>query len=349
MKSENSQDKLAVTHFQRKPYPVGSYSVEFIFSDVRDRLKNRVDFRVRVASRYSTGVLNRLINTLEAMFYQSAINHVTGDIHYVTFLLRKNKTILTVLDCVFLEQGSKVKRAVYRIIWLLLPVYKVKYITAISEATKQRILRETEFDPDKIFVIPIGVSNIFTPHPKSFSKDYPTLLHVGTTPNKNLERLIPAIDGLSCELIIIGELTKGVRRLLEKHRITYKNRWHLNALQMLEEYKRCDILVFASTYEGFGMPIIEANFVERAVVAGNNSSMIEVAGDAACLVDAHSIEDIREGILRVIEDDVYRERLIENGRKNRMRFDSQSIAEQYYTLYQKIAITKRSTMSCVED
>jgi glycosyltransferase involved in cell wall biosynthesis len=84
------------------------------------------------------------------------------------------------------------------------------------------------------------------------------------------------------------------------------------------------------------MPIIEANCVERPVIAGNNSSMIEVAGEAACLVDAESIEEIRKGILKIINDKEYRENLIIRGRENRLRFDAQEIAAQYEVLYNRI-------------
>ncbi|HEY2725961.1 MAG TPA: hypothetical protein VGI61_02225, partial [Parafilimonas sp.] len=63
----------------------------------------------------------------------------------------------------------------------------------------------------------------------------------------------------------------------------------------------------------------------------------EVAGDAACLVDPYNVDDIRNGILKLINDKTYREKLIENGRSNKLRFDGRIIAEQYYELYKKIA------------
>ena len=110
---------------------------------------------------------------------------------------------------------------------------------------------------------------------------------------------------------------------------------------MLERYRKCDLVAFASTYEGFGMPILEANTVERPVIAGNVCSMPEVAGDAACLVDPYDVSSIRAGILRVIEDADYRESLMAAGRENRKRFQADVIANQYASLYRELAQNNR--------
>ncbi len=82
---------------------------------------------------------------------------------------------------------------------------------------------------------------------------------------------------------------------------------------MLEAYHRADIVSLVSTYEGFGMPIIEGQAIGRAVIAGNVASMPEIAGDGACLVDPYDVPAIRTGILRIINDPEYRESLIARG------------------------------------
>jgi glycosyltransferase involved in cell wall biosynthesis len=85
------------------------------------------------------------------------------------------------------------------------------------------------------------------------------------------------------------------------------------------------------------MPIIEANTVERVVLTSNLSSMPEVAGDAALLVDPYSVTDIRRGLKELINDEELRARLLANGRRNRERFSPQAIAEQYYQVYRSLA------------
>jgi glycosyltransferase involved in cell wall biosynthesis len=81
------------------------------------------------------------------------------------------------------------------------------------------------------------------------------------------------------------------------------------------------------------MPIVEANAVGRVVVTSNLLSMPEVAGGAAHLVDPFDVSSIRSGILKVIEDDSYREALITKGFANRKRFDTRQIAQEYAEIY----------------
>ena len=85
------------------------------------------------------------------------------------------------------------------------------------------------------------------------------------------------------------------------------------------------------------MPILEANAVGRPVVTSNISSMPEVAGNAACLVDPYDVSKIRDGIFRVIQDGTFRNTLINNGIKNVSRFDPLVIARQYFNLYKSIS------------
>jgi glycosyltransferase involved in cell wall biosynthesis len=84
------------------------------------------------------------------------------------------------------------------------------------------------------------------------------------------------------------------------------------------------------------MPIIEAQRVERVCITSNCSSMPEVAGDGACLVDPFSVEAIHTGILRLMEDAAYRSHLIDNGRLNSARFDASEIAKRFQDVCRSI-------------
>ncbi len=88
-----------VTFYYRKRRAVGNYSVEFIFKDVADRLKDRIIERSAISKYVSNGLFKSLYNSIEAIFRQGDVNHVTGDISFIGIFLRKRKTIQTILDC----------------------------------------------------------------------------------------------------------------------------------------------------------------------------------------------------------------------------------------------------------
>lgn len=328
--------KIRVTYFQRKPSS-GHFSLEFIYEDVRGRLKSQIESNIHTVRYYSTGFFKRLYNLLEAPFYQGDVNHITGDIHYVSFFLKKSRTILTMADCVFMDTESKIKRIILKLFWLYLPSKRVTNIIAISNFTKNNILQHLPSLPkEKIVVIHVAVSDNFKYSPKTFNKAKPAILHIGTSPNKNLFRLLEAVKDISCTLIIIGKLNNEYISKLTEFGTEYENYIGLSEEELIDKYQRADMVAFVSTYEGFGMPIIEANKIGRPVITGNVSSMPEVAGDAALLVDPLNVTSIKAGVLQIIENDVYREKLIENGVINAGRFDGNHLAQKYFKLYEKV-------------
>ena len=329
--------KPVVVFFQRKSRSAGNFSVEIIFDDVRSRLANSITALTSYSRYESLGLFKRLYNCLEASFRQKGVNHVTGDINYLGLLLRKKRTIHTILDCVFLDRTTGLKHAVLKFFWLTIPVRRSAYVTAISESTKKEILRYANCDPDKIVVIPVAISERFARSNKVFNKEKPVILQIGTAPNKNLPRLINALKGISCTLQIVGKHNSEYEQQLKDNGIDYIYQWGLTEDEMIEKYQQADIISFASTYEGFGMPILEGQTVGKAVVTANILSMPEVAGDAACLVDPFSETAIRDGILKVIQDDQYREMIVQKGFENIKRYQGASIANQYLTLYKKLS------------
>jgi len=324
--------KIKVVFFQRKP-TVGSFSVEYIFDDVRSRLSDEI-ISIKFVSRFlSIGFFKRVYNIFEAFFHQGDVNHVTGDVHFLTFLLPKKRTVLTILDCVFMNRQDGLAKKILKLFWLTIPIKKSTYITAISEATKKEIVEYSLCNPDKVKVIPVAISSKFKPSSKEFSKSKPVLLHVGMAPNKNFPRLIEALSGLSVKLSVIGKLNEEYISLLKRYSIDYENSYNLTDDEIKQKYSECDILTFVSTFEGFGMPILEAQATGRVVVTSNISSMPEVAGEAAVLIDPFDIDSIRSGIISVIENEKLRESLIQKGFENVKRYDPDLIAKQYEELY----------------
>ena len=336
---------LTVSYLQRKPRPNQNYSLEFIFDDVRHRLSGNIRPTVHRAPFYSKGIIRRALIALSAAFHQGDLNHITGDINFASLLLSRKRTLLTILDAGVMDGKQGVRKALLDWLWFRLPAKSAQMITTISESAKKDILKYVNVPEDKIRVIPVAVSPHFEWWPKDFDSSCPRILQVGTKANKNIKRLIPALSGLSCKLQIIGPLTNSLRAQLNANGIEYENWSNLALNDVVKKYQQCDLLTFCSTYEGFGMPIVEANAVGRPVVTSDISSMPEVAGNAACLVDPFDIASIRAGIKKVIDQPEYRKRLVENGKANATRFDPHAIANQYLELYEELNADSQYSIS----
>lgn len=333
----NKIRKRKVVFFHRKP-KINNFSVEIAFQIMREALPVEVESVVAVSKFDSKGVLRRIYNIIEATFRQGDVNHITGDVHFLSYLLRRDKTLLTILDCVFMHNASGIKRSLLRLFWGVIPEKRVGLISVISQSTKIEVLKILNCNPDKIRVIPVCISPKFVRHNKIFNTSKPRILQIGTAKNKNLIRLVSALQGISCLLDIVGILSREQRSALHEKNIDYINSFNITEQEVLSKYYESDIITFVSTYEGFGMPILEANSVGRPVITSNILSMPEVAGNAAYLADPYNISDIRDGILRIINDQSYRENLVNNGFVNSRRFDPIVIANQYVKLYQEISV-----------
>jgi glycosyltransferase involved in cell wall biosynthesis len=338
-----SDKKLNVIFFQRRPRKGFSFSLEFIFDDIREKLSDKINSKLYISKCYNDGYYSKFINLIQATFRQgSDVNHITGEIHFLNLLMSKNRVILTIHDCGMMIRKTGIAKKVVKWLYLTAPVNKAEIVTTVSEVTKQEIIMYTGVNPNKIKVIPVAVSSFYKPSPKKFNKTKPVILHIGTGYNKNLTALIKAINGISCHLTIVGKLTHKHLQALKESNVDYSNEYNITNERMTQKYQECDILAFVSTFEGFGMPIVEANVTERVVVTSNISSMPEVALNAAHLVNPNDIYDIRAGIKKVIEDDSYREKLIENGKQNKLRFDGDTIAKMYFNLYETIVVSNNN-------
>lgn len=325
-----------VVHFVRHPRP-GMFSIEQLYDDVRAAMPADCPVTVWTCRNPSKGIWPRVQDLWRARRHQGDVNHVTGDVHYLTFLFDRDRTVLTVHDLVLLERLRGARRWVVWLLWYWLPARRSKAIVTISQATRAALLEHVPCDPAKVRVIHNNVSDVFVPVARAFDARYPRILQIGTTPNKNVERVAAALTGIACRLVVIGALSRGQREALARHGIDYENHVGLSRDEVVGHYGACDMLLFASTYEGFGLPIVEAQAVGRPVVTSGILSMPEVAGDAACFVDPLDTASIRDGVLRVIADEGLRARLVADGHRNVERFRTAAVAEHYAALYREIA------------
>lgn len=327
---------MQVTLYQRRPQGA-NFSIERLFATLRTAMPRDIDAKPAICRFPSRGVWRRIYSLVEAAFRQGDINHITGDVHFLAMLLRRRRTLLTIHDLVSVHRLSGIRKHMFIFLWYHLPIRKSALVTVISESTKMELLRQLAVDPDKIRVIHDCVSAAFSRAPKKFNAARPVVLQVGTAPNKNLERVAKSLQGLPCHLRVIGRLSDRQTAVLQRCGIEYSAVWNIADEQVVQEYRECDMLVFASTYEGFGLPIVEAQATGRPVVTSNILSMPEVAGDGACLVDPFDEKSIREGVLKVMKSPAYVEDLVRRGFVNVERFRPERIAAQYAEIYRELA------------
>ncbi len=324
--------------FFRKLRSTGNFSIEISFERMACSFPRESQFELDsfVSNYFSNGIVSRIKSVIEARRFRGDINHVTGDVHYLVLGLPGRKTLLTIHDCGFMAHPSPLARKVLKWFWLDLPVRHCKYVSAVSEATKRDIIHYTGCSPDKIVVVPTVISDGFHRSEQEFNEECPRILHIGLAHNKNFNRHVEALTGINCHLHIIGKLENAHVELLENFAISYTSEYNISQAEMQRAYAECDLLLFASTLEGFGMPVLEAQSTGRPVITSNLSSMPEVAGSGACLVDPCNVESIREGLRKVIGDAEYRKLLVEKGFENTKRFSAEAVSRQYEALYAAI-------------
>ena len=294
---------------------------------VTKHVENKYDFTLK-------GILSTLF-----FFHknQGEINHITGDIHWAILGVKRDRTILTIHDLVGMVQLRGLKKKIYYLFWIYFPIKKAKYITVISPKSKDEILKYFPDAADKITVIPNCLTIEAAPLILNKNNPVSRILIIGTRHNKNIDRIFKSLIGITCELEIVGELSDEQKKFLHENRFTFQNVSKVSEEELLQVYDRSDILCFPSLYEGFGLPILEAQARNCAVITSNISPMKEVAGEAAELVDPESVEEIRNAVLMLINDREKRAELITRGHENIKKYSKEKIAEQYIEIYRKIA------------
>jgi len=163
-------------------------------------------------------------------------------------------------------------------------------VITVSEFTKQELMSLLDVPEERIRVIPNGVEDVFAPDGPRAEGDY--VLAVGTLePRKNLARIAQAVDG---ELRVVG--VRGWGGVDPPPNVTWLGDVGDEALAALYRGARC--LVYASLYEGFGIPVAEALACGCPIVTSRGSAMEEIAGAEATYVDPTNVDSIRDGIAR---------------------------------------------------
>jgi glycosyltransferase involved in cell wall biosynthesis len=271
--------------------------------------------------------------------------------------------VVSVHDVSFLEHPEYFTS--FRALQLRLTVRRtVKAASCVltpSEFSKQRILDAYQLADEKVVVLPNGVSSVFHPVPREAAQKTmrsawaphgtaPFILTVGDLqPRKNhlglihaFEDLIRAHPQLPHHLLVVGKDTwyaPTVSAAAKKSHVA--NRIHFTGFVDDEELRRlygaCDLFVYPSFYEGFGLPILEAMACGRAVACSNTSAMPEVADSAALLFDPSSQRDLVFAMRDLLLNPDLRQRMERLGVQRAATFSWSSSAAKTLDLYYAVA------------
>jgi len=325
--------------------------------------------------RYTLELLNRLQSELQPIAPKKPLHGIAGHIWEQFVLptrlkgnllfspsntgpLLVERQVVTIHDITPLDHPEWLNPRFARWYQFLIPhlVHKAQKVIAVSEFTKRRICDVASLKPNKVVVIYNGIDERF--RPKSFEEidqfkdalgiaDFRYILTVATIePRKNLQRLLEAWS-VACSnlpqdvwLVVAGAKGKDIifkNTSLKKlpprvYMPGYVPDEHLPAL-----YSGAIALVYISLYEGFGLPPLEAMACGTPVLTSNVTSLPEVVGDAALMVDPYDVDAIAEGIKRLIEDDNLRKELSQKGLARAKLFNWDRTAEVTWSVLKEAA------------
>jgi glycosyltransferase involved in cell wall biosynthesis len=271
---------------------------------------------------------------------------------------RACKTLLTVHDLSFVHHPDAFVPRLRRYLERVVPrsIERADLVLADSVHTCSDLIRLFAVPRDRVKVIYPGIDTRFRPHPEPGESarlreryaigDQPYVLSVGTLqPRKNYLRLIQAfarsraIKGMDIQLLIAGG-----RGWLYEDILAQAERYDsVRLLGFVEEpdlpalYREAALFAFPSLYEGFGLPVLEAMACGVPVVCSRTSSLPEVAGDAALLVDPLDVDALQGALTRALDDSDLRSRMVKRGLVQAARYDWARSAAQLFDVIESLA------------
>lgn len=299
------------------------------------------------------GVAGRIGSPLSPLRIASSLRrHPRVDVFwspgYMPPAVSRVPVVLTVHDLTHLHYYSTIHRVYYSSV--LRPLYRrCARIICGSEFARQEFVNWANPDPARVAVIPHGLAERFQRSQSTANRTEPYVLYPGNRrAYKNLPRLIQsyarsALPQNGIRLMLTGEEDAGTRGLARacgvEDRVVFAGK--LDDDELAKIYSGALAVAFISLYEGFGLPIIEAMGCGVPVLCADTTSLPEVAGGAALLVDPLAVADIARGLERVTMDEVERQRLIAAGRQRAAFFDWNRSADMTWRVIAQAAVEGR--------
>lgn len=298
----------------------------------------------------------------EQFWLPSVLRHSKPDIlfcpSYTAPLITKTKIILTVHDVSY-EALPKQYPLRDRLKMKTLPrraTKKAKQIITVSDFSKKEITKYYGIPSEKVKVIPLAADSTFIPQDNK--KDLEEIknkygirgkfiLYVGAMSGVFARRNVPQLiktfkkisNPISHHLVLVGKHESGIPQLIKnlklRKRVTLID--YVSDKDLASLYSAADVFVYLSTYEGFGLPVLEAMACGAPVICSNLSSLPEVAGDAAIFVNPENTEEIASSIRDVLTNETLKIELSQRSLKQAKRFSWQKTAQATLKVLTEVA------------
>ncbi|HOZ53384.1 MAG TPA: glycosyltransferase family 1 protein [bacterium] len=334
--------------------------------------KANIPFLSKKISTKKTRYPNKIFNYfLQKIFNHPKLDKIIGgsDIFYLPHLnfasfSKNSKNIITIHDLSFLrypEFFSFRKNFWHWALNIKKNIKKFDKIVAVSQNTKNDLIELLNVPETKIEVVYPGISEKLTKfqgdshnsiellkEKYDLNKDF--ILYLGTIePRKNISGLIEAYNQLRDEgfdvLLVLAGGWGWRTKQIKKDWQNSKYREDIRFIGYIEEenkpflYKMAKVFVYPSFYEGFGFPPLEAMYFGLPVISSNVSSLPEVLGDSALLVNPDRSNEIFQAIKLILIDEKVRTKLIESGHKQVNKFNWESTAQKYLQVFEEVIKT----------
>ncbi len=254
--------------------------------------------------------------------------------------------VLTIHDLIhlFAPGNGQFSKKIYYQLLLKPSVKQAEKIFTVSEYSKQTIIEWASISPEKISNVSCGVSHYMIPIGTKYQPGFPYLLHVGNAEkiHKNIPRLLLAFAHSKIEpqlkLIFTNDLSAESLQIIRQYQLDERIliEKNLSEEKLANYYRGAHAVVFPSQYEGFGLPVLEGMACGVPVLTSNVTSLPEVAGDAALLVDPFSVDAIAAGMEKIVSDTELRASLIERGLARASLFSWDKTTAKIQTILNKI-------------
>ncbi len=275
-------------------------------------------------------------------------------------LAKKTRKIVTIHDLAFLTHPEYSTPALADYLRQAVPraIATADVVATISHEVSRTLIEHLHTPREKLVVVPNGVSAAFRRISDpiildatryKFNLKQPFVLAVGTLePRKNHASLIKAFHQVHkkkngpVQLVIAGGTGwryEETRQLVAELKLEKKVRFlgRVSELELITLYSLAAVFAFPSFFAGFGIPVLEAMACGAPVITANTSSLPEVAGDAALLVDPHNSDQLAAAITRLLTDEQLREELRQKGYQRAQHYNWEVSARKMLTIYQKLS------------